>query len=56
MLIPTAMENNIVTSNSEQGMVLVMGITGSGKSYFVNQLKAGAVAEGDTLESCMCQP
>jgi len=33
-------------------MVLVMGITGSGKSYFVNRLKDGAVLEGDTLESC----
>jgi len=43
--------------NSQQGMVLVMGITGSGKSYFVNQLKSGAVLEGDTLESCtsICQ-
>ncbi len=39
-------------SNYEQGMVLVMGIPGSGKSYFVNRLKDGAVLEGDTMESC----
>jgi predicted GTPase len=43
--------------NSEQGMVLVMGITGSGKSYFVNQLNPGAASEGSTLNSCssICQ-
>jgi len=38
---------------SEQGMVLVMGVTGTGKSYFVNQLKTGAVVEGSTLDSCL---
>ncbi|KAH9224083.1 P-loop containing nucleoside triphosphate hydrolase protein [Leptodontidium sp. 2 PMI_412] len=38
-------------------MILVMGVTGTGKSYFVNQLKGGAVAEGATLDSCtaVCQ-
>ncbi len=32
-------------------MVLVMGVTGAGKSYFVNKLREGAVVEGDGLES-----
>ena len=32
-------------------MVLVLGVTGAGKSYFVNQLKEGAVVEGEGLES-----
>jgi predicted GTPase len=41
-----------MSTATSDGMVLVMGITGSGKSYFVNQLKSGAVVEGDTLESC----
>ena len=36
---------------SQTDMVLVMGITGAGKSYFVNKLKEGAVVEGDGLES-----
>ena len=36
-------------------MVLVMGITGAGKSYFINKLKDGAVVEGDSLESSKCR-
>jgi len=39
-------------STNEQGMVLVMGITGTGKSFFVNKLKEGSVAEGSTMDSC----
>jgi predicted GTPase len=33
-------------------MILVMGLTGAGKSYFVNMLTDGTVAEGETLRSC----
>lgn len=33
-------------------MILVMGNTGSGKSYFVNKLKEGATIESDSLYSC----
>ncbi|CZR68363.1 uncharacterized protein PAC_18262 [Phialocephala subalpina] len=33
-------------------MVLVMGNTGSGKSYFVNKLKEGATIESNSLYSC----
>jgi predicted GTPase len=32
-------------------MILVMGATGSGKSYFVNRLVANAVKEGSGLEA-----
>lgn len=35
-------------------MILVMGLTGSGKSYFINQLVAGSVKEGDSLASGWC--
>lgn len=35
-------------------MILVMGLTGSGKSYFINQLVAGSVKEGDSLHSGRC--
>lgn len=41
--------------DSEQGMVLVMGVTGTGKSYFINSLKEGSVVVGSTLESCSYQ-
>lgn len=34
-------------------MILVMGVTGSGKSYFINKLAGGNVVEtGDDLHSC----
>jgi energy-coupling factor transporter ATP-binding protein EcfA2 len=37
---------------SSEGVVLVMGVTGAGKSYFVNQLKGyHAVQEGHSLNS-----
>ncbi|KAF2463865.1 uncharacterized protein BDR25DRAFT_297312 [Lindgomyces ingoldianus] len=32
-------------------MILVMGLTGSGKSYFINQLVAGSVKEGHSMAS-----
>ncbi|KAK4227813.1 P-loop containing nucleoside triphosphate hydrolase protein [Podospora fimiseda] len=36
---------------SETSMILVMGMTGSGKSRFVNYLKPGATVEGSKLRS-----
>ena len=39
--------------NKFTSMVLLMGSTGSGKSYFVNRLKEGATIESDSLYSCM---
>jgi len=33
-------------------MVLVMGLTGTGKSYFINKLTGASVAEGKSLRSC----
>ena len=30
-------------------MVIIMGVTGSGKSYFINRIKEGAVKEGSGL-------
>lgn len=34
-------------------MILVMGVTGAGKSYFINKLVGReAVREGDKLDSC----
>lgn len=34
-------------------MILVMGVTGSGKSYFINKLADGNVVKtGDDLHSC----
>ncbi|KAM5357310.1 hypothetical protein ACJZ2D_016396 [Fusarium nematophilum] len=34
-----------------EGVILVMGATGAGKSYFVNQLKRGGAREGHSLRS-----
>jgi predicted GTPase len=39
-------------SRGEQGMVLIMGVTGAGKSYFINRLKDGSVVEGSSMDSC----
>ena len=36
------------------GMVLVMGVTGSGKSYFINKLAEGSVKEGPGLQAGTC--
>lgn len=32
-------------------MIMVMGVTGSGKSYFINKLRKDAVLEGSGLNS-----
>ncbi|KAJ4301515.1 hypothetical protein N0V90_003608 [Kalmusia sp. IMI 367209] len=36
---------------SSENLIIVMGVTGAGKSYFVNQLKPNSVAEGHSLKS-----
>jgi predicted GTPase len=33
------------------GMILVMGVTGAGKSFFINKLAEGTVQEGPGLKS-----
>jgi predicted GTPase len=37
-------------------MIVVMGVTGAGKSYFINSLAGRPVVEvGNTLDPCMSQ-
>jgi putative ribosome biogenesis GTPase RsgA len=46
-------------SNGEEsngGMILVMGVTGAGKSTFINSLKPGSVVVGHGLESSKFGP
>ena len=47
----------MTTKQNEQqdaaSMIVVMGVTGAGKSYFVNQLAGrNVVEEGANLDSC----
>lgn len=35
----------------KEGIILVMGVTGVGKSSFINQLQPGSVVVGHTMES-----
>lgn len=37
--------------DQSEGVILVMGVTGAGKSYFLNQLKHHSVTEGHSLFS-----
>lgn len=39
------------THMQSENLVLVMGVTGAGKSYFVNKLKPNSVEEGHSIES-----
>lgn len=45
----------IPDQDTDCSMILVMGVTGSGKSYFINQLAKGAVVEGHGVSSSECQ-
>ncbi|KAH7013727.1 P-loop containing nucleoside triphosphate hydrolase protein [Ilyonectria destructans] len=36
---------------SSEGIILVLGVTGAGKSYFLNQLKSHSATEGHSLHS-----
>ena len=40
-------------STNPENMILVMGVTGSGKSFFINKLKQNSVVEGHDLRSRM---
>lgn len=40
---------------SNEGIILVLGVTGSGKSYFLNKLKSHSVQEGHGLQSKTAQ-
>lgn len=42
--------------DTEYSMILVMGVTGSGKSFFVNKLAERTVSEGPGLRSGTLQP
>jgi predicted GTPase len=50
-LEPTEMENMPI--GTDHNMILVMGVTGSGKSYFINKLSGeGTTRIGNQLSSC----
>ncbi|KAH7174304.1 P-loop containing nucleoside triphosphate hydrolase protein [Fusarium flagelliforme] len=38
-------------ADQANGVIIVMGVTGAGKSYLLNQLKAGSAREGHSLRS-----
>jgi len=43
------------TPEDNASLILVMGVTGSGKSYFINKIAGKTVVdEGHDLKSCMC--
>ncbi|KAH7385572.1 P-loop containing nucleoside triphosphate hydrolase protein [Phaeosphaeria sp. MPI-PUGE-AT-0046c] len=44
-------ENDQWTQMQSESLVLVMGVTGAGKSYFINKLKPNSVAEGHGIAS-----
>jgi len=41
----------VFKENAKPSMILVMGVTGSGKSYFINKLVEDSVTEGAGLRS-----
>ena len=44
---------SLSTPTNPENMILVMGVTGSGKSFFINKLKQNSVVEGHDLRSRM---
>jgi predicted GTPase len=40
----------------DENMILVMGLTGAGKSYFIQQLTGMNVSVGYELKACMAFP
>ncbi|KAL8668800.1 MAG: hypothetical protein Q9168_006581 [Polycauliona sp. 1 TL-2023] len=51
--------SSLATENREDvlSMILVMGVTGAGKSYFINSLADGNIAQtGSKLKSCIHKP
>jgi predicted GTPase len=46
---------NMKSQTAAPSMIVVMGVTGAGKSYFINQLAGkDVVQEGADLDSCQC--
>jgi ABC-type uncharacterized transport system ATPase component len=44
----------MASAEQRLGMIVVMGVTGAGKSHFINSLAGQTVVEeGPDLESCM---
>lgn len=50
------MDNEITMDDGSNGVILVMGVTGAGKSYFINQLKSQSTDEGHSLYSGIQYP
>jgi predicted GTPase len=44
-------DKDLIDDDGSDGIILVMGVTGAGKSYFLNQLKSQSVVEGHSLYS-----
>ena len=47
---------NEIDSDVKESMIVVMGVTGSGKSHFINTLIGGAVHESGGLNSGQSHP
>jgi putative ribosome biogenesis GTPase RsgA len=45
-----------IMDDRNDGIILVMGVTGAGKSYFINQLKSESAVEGHSLYSGTYHP
>jgi hypothetical protein len=48
---PTVKVKNTTMDENSDGLIVVLGVTGAGKSYFINCLKSGAAKEGKQLHS-----
>lgn len=47
-------DNDQWTHMQSESLVLIMGVTGAGKSYFINKLRPNSVAEGHGITSREC--
>lgn len=45
------MADKEIMDDRTDGVILVMGVTGAGKSYFINQLKSDSAVEGHSMYS-----
>lgn len=50
------MADKEIMNDRSDGIILVMGVTGAGKSYFINQLKSESAVEGHSLYSGTISP
>lgn len=48
---PNDGETGRLSRMGSESLILVMGVTGAGKSYFINQLKPNSVTEGHSIVS-----